>query len=342
MQRSVAFTGLFVEHCGTPCANHCRFCTIGNQRPDDLSFARFAALMERLDEWRRQHRPADFDLVFDWMRAENWDRETAAAMKQLHRRVMPQIREMLFLGGIDFKPDTQLKAWLAERHSLGTDLIWASLAGNRELHDKWVGRRNDFDFNLKALRLASELGYARGEVLFLTKSTLPRLEPLMDSLDAIPGREWRKVRIVYYRGRGKRMMHERITRDDFRRLPERVLADLQERDSLKTEPEWREWLRAQSSAAVLTTRLFLNVTAANIAALEARPCDEIMDELERRTREVFATLPEASYLSERYGSQESGDERLYPPGELERIWLDRYLQERSLSVERDLTPLTRY
>ena len=42
------------------------------------------------------------------MRAENWDMDTAVAMKRLHRQVMPEIREALFMGGIQFKSDSDL------------------------------------------------------------------------------------------------------------------------------------------------------------------------------------------------------------------------------------------
>jgi hypothetical protein len=274
------------------------------------------------------------------MRAENWDMDTAVAMKRLHRQVMPEIREALFMGGIQFKSDSDLKAWLAERRNLGTDLIWVSLAGNHELHNKWVGRKGDFEFNMRAIDFANELGYMRGEVLFLTKSTLPMIEDLLDLMDAIPGREWRKVRVVHYRGRGKRMMHERITTDDCQRLSPRVLRDLQERDSLRTASEWIRLFRDGLEPVPLKTRLFLNVTQSNIADLEEKSCDVIVADLEARTEQVWNALPDIGYLCDRYGVPDSQDTRLYPAGELERIWMDQYLQENLIEIERDLTTLT--
>lgn len=342
MNRSVEFTGMFVEHCGTPCASHCRFCILGSIKPDNLPFQKFASLVERLDGWRQDKGTPEFDLVFNWMRAENWDFETTKAMKQLHRKVMPEIQDALFMGGIVFKSDEELLEWLAQRRGLGTPLIWVSLAGSQELHNKWVGRKGDFEFNMKAIEFASQLGFLRGEVLFLTKSTLPLIEPLLDLLDAIPGREWRKLRIVHYRGRGKRMMHERITQEDLEQLSPRVLRDLQERDTLRTQTEWVSLFSQGHASEPIRTRLFLNVTESGFADLESKSCDEIVEGLERRTRSVWEMLPDANFLSRLYGTDHTDDKRLYPAGELERIWIDRYLQEHPRELERELTTWTNH
>jgi hypothetical protein len=340
MKQPLEVTGIFIEHCGTCCANHCRFCIIGNAQPDNLPMERFAELVERFDDWRKAQKIQQFDVVFNWMRAANWSMDTAAAMMSLHHRVMPEIRKTLFMGGIEFKSDDDLKVWLAGHRELGADLLWVSLAGSQEMHDRWVGRKGDYEFNMKAIRLANELGYTRGEVLFLTKSTLPLLEDLLDTLDVIPGREWRKIRVVHYRGRGKHMMHERITKEDLQLLSKRVLEDLQERDSLRTEIEWIRLFQKEEFSKPLKRRLLLSVTESNIADLEAMTCDEILADLEKRTREVWALLPDAKFLSSRYGVFDSLDTRLYPAGELERIWVDRYLSELPNKVERELTTWT--
>jgi hypothetical protein len=342
MKQPIEVTGLFIEHCGTRCANHCRFCIIGNLKADNLPIEQFAALVERFDDWKTTRKMPRFDVIFNWMRAANWSMDDAAAMMKLHHRVMPQIRKTLFMGGIDFKSDCDLKVWLGGHRKLGTDLLWVSLAGSREMHDKWAGRKGDFEFNMRAIGLANDLGYTRGEVLFLTKSTLPLLEELLDTLDAIPGREWRKIRVVHYRGRGKRMMHERITTEDLQLLSARVLKDLQERESLRTEAEWIRLFQKEEVSKPLNGRLLLNVTKNNIADLEAMTCDELIGDLENRTQQVWEALPDVEYLCNRYGAVDSLDTRLYPAGELERIWVDRYLEEFPNELERELTTWTNH
>ena len=36
------------------CCNHCRFCSAGKKRFDDISFSQFVKVMERFLEWKEQ------------------------------------------------------------------------------------------------------------------------------------------------------------------------------------------------------------------------------------------------------------------------------------------------
>ena len=36
------------------CCNHCRFCSVGKKRFDDISFSQFVKVMERFLEWKER------------------------------------------------------------------------------------------------------------------------------------------------------------------------------------------------------------------------------------------------------------------------------------------------
>ena len=41
------------------CCNHCRFCSVGKKRFDDISFSQFVKVMERFLEWKEQTNKID-------------------------------------------------------------------------------------------------------------------------------------------------------------------------------------------------------------------------------------------------------------------------------------------
>src|SRR5208282_3813091 len=113
-----------------------------------------------------------------------------------------------------------------------------------ELHDKWAGKKGEFDQLVRASWTAGEIGIEFGENIFLTKSTLPLLDELMDLLDAIPGRKSRSIGPVHYRGRAQKMEEERITEDIMQALPDRINQYFHTKHDMKTERDWIEAVSA--------------------------------------------------------------------------------------------------
>ncbi len=159
----------------------------------------------------------------------------------------------------------------------------------------------------------------------MTKSTIPQLEPLMTILDRIPGSSVREIQPLAYTGLARNLEEERITRELVEGLPERVLQYAAVKD-LKTEKEWIACLGdgyLYPSASKKT--IFLRLSEQSIEEMEAKSCDEIMDDLKGRYAKVHAVLPELNELSKMYG--DPSNMRLYSVGELERKWNQRFLKD---------------
>ena len=60
---------------------------------------------------------------------------------------------LLLIDGVGFCPEDEWREWLFERKQVGVSTIGVSLSGSREIHDRLVGRRGEYDFLLKAMRL---------------------------------------------------------------------------------------------------------------------------------------------------------------------------------------------
>ena len=162
MKRSVSFKGLCINHVGFGCENHCRFCGLGRKRPNHVELDRVVRLVDRLRVWRDENRKPDYRVFINYFRAMNYSPQTLGVMQALRKRLGESNLELM-MGGIEHMPDDRLRAWLQERRDAGIEVIRPSLAGTREVHDRWVARPGDFDFNLRAGRIAAELGFQRHE-----------------------------------------------------------------------------------------------------------------------------------------------------------------------------------
>lgn len=329
--------GLCVNHIGFSCHNHCRFCALGHKRgKNNIPFANVVALMDRLREWKGQNRPENFRLFINYFRAMNHDREMTVAMSRLDQRLREPQKELM-MGGIEFKTDDVLKEWLRERRDVGMEVIRLSLAGTQPLHDKWVGRQGDFEFNLRAAWLASEMGFKRDEWLLVSRSTIPHLEALVALLDEIPGRAYRGFRLLTWGNTSKKLEEqERITRDMFEALAEWVRRDVQHTAILKSEREWTEEARAlPDEEPPEPVYLILNLEDALMGRLEATSCNEIVADLESRSRQIYEAVPTMKDLGARYGNREN--DRMYWRSEMQQVWAKRFLEEERIEVERHMT-----
>jgi hypothetical protein len=202
---------------------------------------------------------------------------------------------------------------------------------------------------MRIMKMAHLKGYTRCEVVLLTKSSLPTLENLLDTLDELPGKEWRDIRLLGYGGKAKRLENERLTKDIVEKLPERIMREFRWKDAYKTEEEWIDFFENQlDETKPHHYYLKLNLNEASIGAIESKSCDEIMNDLESRTRRAYEAIPSIKELCQRYGDRQNT--RMYRAimdhsciqhsCELEHVWLDRFLKENPLDFERELTWFT--
>jgi hypothetical protein len=214
MPREIAGKGLRFSLRHAPCAHICRYCLISESRKKSaLPFPRFERLVHRFHDWRQAERP-DLEIGVFVGPSYDYDIETLHGIARLRERRGAKFR-ILNLGGLRIRRGEELAAWLQERRAAGIVGLHASLAGHGETHDRWNGRQGDFDYQLEILRLGGNCGMVRQEKLFLTKSTLPQFDRLLEILDAIPGKLGsRTASPFFYAGLATRYENERLTEDD--------------------------------------------------------------------------------------------------------------------------------
>gem|GEM_PF-3535804 len=336
-KRKLNYTALFIKYYNSPCYCHCRFCTIGQKTYSNVTFDRVEAIVGRFIKWKNEKGLDDFALNFFSGPSNNMDVARLKKSFELSEKLgnSDPTDRWIWLNGISLRPEDELRDWLLERKQAGISMVGMTFIGAKELHDKWRGRKGDYDFEMTMARLVGELGIKRLERMFLTKSTLPHLSSLIDLLDDIPGLSQRWITNVYYQGWARNMESERITRDDLQRLPEKISRYVGN-DELRTEGEWIEYLKTdlQIPDRVILGRytrhpgdsqLHLTIDETNIEELESRSCDEIVGDLRRRKDFVAGLVPPLRELLNDYG--DSANMRLYGLRELEAKWIDCFTRD---------------
>ena len=108
---------------------------------------------------------------------------------------------LILLGGLRDRSESELRQWLIERRDAGFTSVAASFMGCGGLHDRWNGRRGDFERLLKTQCVAVSLGMELEQRIFLTRESLPMLDQLLDTLDELTGKSGCRLSTLLFRSR---------------------------------------------------------------------------------------------------------------------------------------------
>jgi hypothetical protein len=327
MPRQIVGKGLRLSLRHAPCAHICRYCLISETRKgSSVPFGRFEQLVHRFYDWKSAERRDDLDIGIFVGPSFDYDLETLEGVARLRARRGGKF-QILNLGGLRIRQGDTLTAWLDERQAAGIIGFHTSLAGYGEIHDRWNGRRGDFDYQTTILRMGGERGLASHERLFVTQNTLPHFKRLLDTLDRIPGEvRNRYATLFFYAGLATRYEAERISEDVRDALPERIAA--LRRGKFQDWRSEREWIPIMMETADKPRKLVLklDVNEGNIDRLENSSCEAIFAERERAYQESYRDIPSLEELCARYG--DPTNRKVYMMSrDVEGRWLDLHMRE---------------
>lgn len=318
------------------CAHSCRYCNMAEKKLDNVPRERFAKILEQFINWRDRARPG-FRLAIGELYSGEQTLEALKLMEGLRHRMGPGLGRM-HLGGLKIRSEPETRDWLQQRFDLGTRFANASYAGTFEVHDYWNRRRGDFQHLLCLQTIAAEIGMDLGQYMFVTRSTFPHLEELLDHLEMLPKPAIERALIPFsYIGWARDQEDERILEEHRDRLPDRLRTLMPKKEGWKSEREWMKMSMTDGTRKDLMLRLEVDET--NIEYIETASCDEIVEDLEARTRAAYELTPTWEELRDRHGDKTNL--RIYAnQDDIERKWLDAYLKQYPIQIERRLTHLT--
>jgi hypothetical protein len=339
MGRSIEVEGIWIHTNIIPCANRCGYCQVGRKKIWNIRFSRVAALLDRFTQWKEERGLQDFQ-VGHWVGyTHDFSLSDLLEVKRLYNRKDWSL-ELILLGGLPDRSKDKLKGWLRERQEAGFTSVVASFMGYGEFHDRWNGRRGDFERLMETQRIAADLGMDLQQRIFLTRGTIPMLDGLLEKLDELPGKVIvREAYPLFYSGKAVKLEKERITEETLNSLPEHIKKLY--RSDWKNWQSERQWIKTVMGEAETPEKLSVSLilNESNIDRYESMSCEAILAELESRTRDAYSAIPGRRELCEQCG--DASNTRIYMfRHDIERKWLDTFLRKTPVEFEREMTHLS--
>ena len=101
-------------------------------------------LVERFVDWSNGKRGPK--IISGFMPSYNFNIDAFLQLSQWNERVFGERIKALPLGGLKMRPDAEMRRWLLARQAAGVELTSASFVGIGDVHDRWNGRRGDYEF----------------------------------------------------------------------------------------------------------------------------------------------------------------------------------------------------
>ena len=313
---------VLIQSLCVPCCNKCRYCLLSwSGRTLGADWERSVKTAERIINELRETRP-QLDSAFSFGYSME-HRNLREAIRTLRRLGSPTA-EFMQCDGMKMRDDMQCGELMAILCDEGVKSLNFTLYGIRDYHDRFVGRKGDYDLLFRMMRAARE-----AEIPFTTG--VPLISENIDEIDELAAvlKEAGSGKVFLFiphgEGRGEALESIRLRRRDLERLsPESV--KLLNRELYKTEAEWL----AEKPEEEKYRQILISLTKENIEDYEKRPAEEILRGIERLDDEYYAAYPDFGELGEEYGDK-SGD-KLYRRRDLYHRYRKLYSEEHKVKV----------
>lgn len=309
--------GLALENLCVPCHAACRYCLLSScKAATGVDYARGKALAQRLRDEIRRDRP---DLSFTYYIGYCMDTpDLADYIRTCQEMGMPSGR-FLQLNGLRIRNEADTLSFVQCLAAQGVETIDLTFYGLQEYHDRFAGRKGDFDFLLRILQAAAAAHLKTEISIPLLKTNLQQMEHLMALLSSYAP-EKIFLFLPHSKGRGRLIAHERITQADLEGLSPAVRQYFTHVKT-QTEAQWLKEPLEEPASRILT----LALQPENIHRLEKMTLDEMIGYLENLDDAYLHAMPSISELAARYGKPEN--QQLFRIRDLHLRWQQQFLQE---------------
>ena len=316
-------TAIYIQNLCVPCSCHCRYCLLswdGHLR--GIDYERSATFAKRFRTWLQEHRPdLDFQFYFGYSMEHPQLPEAIDFLQSLDCVV----GRFLQFDGMQFRSDQEIHQLLTMLKDHGIQLIDLTFYGTREYHDRFAGRLGDYDFMMRILSIADQIGLPVEVGIPLTHENSGQLDDLLAAVSAYPLQRLFCF-IPHAEGRGHALESVRFTSNDYDNLSDHAKS-LLNRSKFKPEREWA----AQSHFPKPEKRvLALSLTPDNIDRLESMDPAHIIAWLEQLDDDYYRAIPSLETLIRLYGDPHG--EAFYSERDLYLKYQRRYIQEHQLEL----------
>lgn len=306
-----------------PCENRCRYCLLSwDGRLLGVDYDRSVAYSRRFYDWLKENRP---ELGFAFYYGYSMEHPKLLETIDFAREIGSPGGKFLQFDGMKFRNDGEIRELLTSVQTHGIELIDLTFYGTREYHDRFAVRKGDFDFMLRILEIANEVGLNVNCGIALNHENARQAGDLLDILG-----NYRLNHVFAFvphgEGRGETLEPVRFRLSDYDALPEAVREVFNRR---KFRPEG-EWVRESNFSTPEKRVLTVGLTPDNIDFFENLDFSETVRYLEKLDDDYYAAIPALETLAKRYG--DANEARFYSERDLYLKYQRRYIREHKLNL----------
>ena len=307
------------------CYNHCKYCLLSwNGKCLGIDYTRSTEYARSFYNWlKTAHPEMNFVYYFGYSMEHPDLPDAIRFMQETHSPG----GEFLQFDGMKMRSRAELHELLGSIKTLGIKLIDFTFYGTQDYHDRFAGRKGDFELMMNSLEIALEKGLDVEVGIPITKENIAQIDELIEMLPE------KQIRIFLFTphsgGRGITLLDSKITVDDYESLSTAAKQRFN-RNSNKTPSEWLETDLPTVKNRVLT----LSLLPSNMELLERRSFENTLTELERMDEDYYSIVPDFQSLLAMYA--DSNDRRLYSRKDLYMLYRRQYIADNKLTVS-DMT-----
>lgn len=320
---SIQTKSIMIQNLCVPCCNHCRYCLLSwDGKIVGTAWERSVALAERYINELREARPeADVSFSFGFSMEHPKLKEAIQTL----RRLGSPMGEFLQCDGMAMRDKEQCRALMQMLKEEGIESLNFTVYGLREYHDRFAGRKGDFDLLFRMMDAAYETGITFSTGVPITKEIIQETDELVKILKNT-GNERITLFIPHEEGRGKSLNQIRLQQQDLSALSPESFS-LLNREIYRTESEW---LHSPSPVRESNRLIIISLRADNIDAYENRNALSVVEEIEMLDKNYYSAFPTFDELAKTYGDFEGNS--LYRIRDLHYHYRLRFAADHRLNI----------
>lgn len=280
-----------------PCENRCRYCLLSyNGKTVGVDYKRSEIYARRFYEWIQNNRP---ELHFAFGFGYSMEHPHLLEAIDFCRSIHSPTGEFLQFDGMKFRNDSELSLLLHQLQAHGIRLMDLTFYGTQAYHDRFAGRKGDYQLMMRTLAMANQIGLDVAVSIPLTCENACQTDELLAALEA-----YKTTRIALFvphgEGRGRLLQPIRLNEAHFSGLSDHARSRFNT-NRFKTEKEWLQCSFPQPENRALTVTL----TPQNVDFFENLPFEDTISHLEKLDDDYFTVIPPVQDLAQQYGNPES-------------------------------------
>ncbi len=305
-----------------PCACRCRYCLLSYcGQVSKVDYKRSEAYAKRFYDWLRENRP-ELSFVFGF--GYSMEHPKLLEAVDFLQSIGSPTGSFLQFNGMAFRDDAELVALLRELKQRDIKLLELTFYGEKVYHDRFSARPDDFDYLLRILAAANQLGLPVNVGIALTAENADGIGALLNILST------HQIAHLYCfvphsEGRGAALEESRFDERALHRLAPKAAA-LLNLEKFRTE---RAWATCKEMPEPTKRLVALTLREDNIEQFEQMPFDKTIAYLEGLDDTYYRQMPSFERLIESYAQ---GSGKFYSLRDLTMIYERRYIKEHGLQI----------